>query len=267
MATQNPEGHVGNLSPEQEAKVRELWDTVFKLYKIFEAKGSAPESAAPTKSEPAPAVKADPPQKKSRFGFLRWGEGESQSKSTNGTADPNSATSNGVSEHGITKQLHDMLSTQTPESVRQMVLGSIKHDHPDILALRFLRARKWDVEKSLIMMFTAMKWRCEDAHVDNDIMKNGEEGAVREEKLGDKTLGHDFMKQMRMGKSILHGTDRENRPINIVKARLHKASEQSVESVERYTTYLIETARFALDAPVETAVSRRMSFPLSRGNN
>jgi len=63
-----------------------------------------------------------------------------------------------------------------------------------------------------------------------------------------------FIKQLRMGKSFIHGTDKENRPICYVRVKLHKQGDQSEQSLERYTIYLIETTRMMLKSPVDTAV-------------
>lgn len=65
---------------------------------------------------------------------------------------------------------------------------------------------------------------------------------------------NDFMAQLRMGKSFLHGWDKVGRPICHVRVRLHKAGEQSEESLERYTVYIMETARLMLSSQVDTAV-------------
>ncbi len=97
-------------------------------------------------------------------------------------------------------------------------------------------------------------------HVDDDIMKNGEAAALEAESGSDpkaKALGHDFLEQIRMGKSFLHGVDKAGRPICIVRVRLHRQGEQAEESLERYTVYIIETARMLLTPPVDTAVSGR----------
>jgi hypothetical protein len=40
-----------------------------------------------------------------------------------------------------------------------------------------------------------------------------------------------------------------------VRVRLHKQGEQSEESLERYTVFVIESARMILAPPVDTAVS------------
>ena len=146
-----------------------------------------------------------------------------------------------------------MLAHHNSESIRSMILECIKCDHPDALVLRFLRARKWEIDRALIMMFSAMDWRYNKAKVDSDIMKNGEGGAVADEKNND--IAHDFMRQIRPGKGFLHGTDRLGRPISYVRVRLHKPMAQKVEALERFIIYQIETGRLALEAPVETAVS------------
>ena len=94
--------------------------------------------------------------------------------------------------------------------------------------------------------------------VDDDIMKNGEGAAQKAENEAtgeEKKLGEDFLAQMRMGKSFLHGMDKEGRPLCFVRVRLHRQGEQSEQAVERYTVYTIETARFLLRPPVDTAVS------------
>ncbi|KAG5949201.1 hypothetical protein E4U53_005944 [Claviceps sorghi] len=249
MSSSVPPGHVGNLSADQEAKLRELWHCVFKLYDIFKDWDNK-------KIEPAaPAPKAEPPKKS------RWFGGRTQAEAPK-TASvlPEEAIKligNGEADKaGLVKEFEQAIASQTPDSIRAMVASTLKHEHPDGLVLRFLRARKWDVQRALVMMFTCLHWRQDTFRVDADILAHGEEFLAQDEKNGDeksKTLARDFMKQIREGKSFIHGVDRENRPISYVRARLHRAADQSVESIERYTTYIIETARFTLTSPVETA--------------
>ena len=94
-------------------------------------------------------------------------------------------------------------------------------------------------------------------HVDDDVMLNGEGGALKDSESDSRAArkeGENFLAQLRLGKSFLHGIDKDGRPLCIVRARLHKQGEQSEKSLERYTVYIIETARLLLRAPVETAV-------------
>ncbi|KAG6105545.1 hypothetical protein E4U14_005066 [Claviceps sp. LM454 group G7] len=242
-------GHVGNLSSEQEAKLRELWQSVLTVCDVLrdweEKKNDAPA--------PPPKVETS---KKSRW-FGGWKETEAPKAASTLPEEALKLISDGEGDKSdLIKEFEAAISAHSPESLRAMVIASLKHEHPDAVMLRFLRARKWDVKRALVMMLSALNWRENISRVDTDILGHGEEFLVQDEKSGDeksKTIARDFMKQIREGKSFIHGTDRENRPISYVRARLHRAADQSVESIERYTTYIIETARFSLTSPVETA--------------
>jgi hypothetical protein len=61
------------------------------------------------------------------------------------------------------------------------------------------------------------------------------------------------MVNLRLGKSFLHGKDKDGRPICLVRVRLHRHGEQTEASMERFTVYTIETARMLLAQPVDTA--------------
>ena len=106
------------------------------------------------------------------------------------------------------------------------------------------------------MLVATMHWRSQDMHVDDDIIVRGEAHAAAESSSSnpaEKKEGGDFMAQLRMGKSFLHGTDKDGRPCCYVRVRLHRQGEQSERSLERFTVYTIETARMMLQPPVDTA--------------
>lgn len=62
-----------------------------------------------------------------------------------------------------------------------------------------------------------------------------------------------FMKQLRLGKSYLYGVDAHERPICLVRTRLHHSSDQEPEALERFTVWTMETARLMLKGDVDTA--------------
>lgn len=266
MAYEAAPGHHGNLTAEQEEKLRKLWAAVFRLCGVDEAKAAGLElDNPPASKDQEPTTESETSAKRGGFSFLRKSkQADSPSTSTGGGASADD------DKYGLTKQYQQMLASQEPEELRQTIWEMMKHDHPDALLLRFLRARKWDVEKALVMFISALHWRHSKMKVDQDIMKRGEGGAVADEKSGDSAankLGHGFMVQCRMGKSFLHGVDKEGRPICVVRVRLHKSSDQAIESLERYTVHIIETARLALKAPVDTAVSLSAIPPLYRNTD
>ncbi|KAK6069600.1 CRAL/TRIO domain-containing protein [Seiridium cupressi] len=256
----SPPGRVGNLTPEQEEKLFELWKLIFQIC------GVEDESALETATNDTPASlqgrtstnsSEKPKKEKKRLGLFK-----KKDKKDKETASEKTAHSlEGIKEndpedkYGHNKIFQETLANRSPESIRASLWAMVKMDHPDQLVLRFLRARKWDVQKALVMLVSTMKWR-QDAKVDDDIMVNGEEYFLLQEQQGatekDKKFAKDFLDQMRMGKSFSHGIDKEGRPTTVVRARLHRAGDQSEESLERYTVYLIETNRYMLSAPVDT---------------
>ncbi|KAH8688789.1 hypothetical protein BGW36DRAFT_309706 [Talaromyces proteolyticus] len=145
----------------------------------------------------------------------------------------------------------------SPDELRRSLLSSLKQDHPDSMLLRFLRARKWDVGKAFVLLVAAMAWRVK-MQVDEDISTRGELYALQQTRANyraERKVGIDFMKQLRMGKNIIHGVDRAGRPIVDIRVRLHYAEDQSDATLERYIIYTIETVRMLLRPPlVETSV-------------
>jgi hypothetical protein len=250
-------GHLGNLTAEQEVKLRSLWAITLKTFGVTDP--SAPEKDAASIQETADIVSPSSPEKEKKKKRL-FSRKHDKDKASNGV--DSAASSPGLSavdddKYGQTKELHEILEKQAPEELRKAFWTMVKADHPDALLLRFLRARKWDVDKALAMLISTMHWRSAEMLVDEDVIKHGEGGAQEDSQSSDKAVkkdGEDFLQQLRLGKSFLHGTDKEGRPICVVRVRLHKPGEQSERSMERYTVFVIETARLVLRPPVDTAV-------------
>ncbi|KAF2685516.1 hypothetical protein K458DRAFT_364347 [Lentithecium fluviatile CBS 122367] len=266
MAPNTPPGRPGTLTPEQESKLREMWTATLRMFGEYElAAADVNGTESPAVSSEASSekdVKKD--KKKSRLNVFKRNKGDKEDKSgstpSSGTVTPSDISSLSIADdddkHGQTKQAKAALANMSPDDLRTAFWSMVKLDHPDALLLRFLRARKWDVEKALVMMISTMHWRLEEMHVDDDIIKNGEESALRDSKSSDpkvKKEAEDFLTQLRIGKSYLHGLDGEGRPMCIVRARLHHGGEQSESSLERFTVFTIETARMFLRPPVDTA--------------
>ena len=245
MAPSMPPGRPGTLTADQEAKLKEMWQQTLEIFGVSHEE-HANGTSTPSGTESTPDAKK---KKKGRLSmFHRRDKSEDLSSGADGDND----------KHGQTKDFQQALASQSPESLREAFWSMSKHDHPDALLLRFLRARKWDVQAALVMMISTLHWRMQEMHVDDDIMENGEDAALRESKssnAAEKKEGDDFMAQLRMGKSFLHGVDKEGRPCCVVRVRLHRQGEQSERSLERFTVYTIETTRMMLRPPVDTAVS------------
>ncbi|OGE48355.1 hypothetical protein PENARI_c029G10238 [Penicillium arizonense] len=153
------------------------------------------------------------------------------------------------------KSMESILAQMTPQEMCFAILKMVKQEHPDSLLLRFLRARKWDVGKAFSMMTSTILWR-KEMDVDDDILPKGEGYALEQSKTSksvkEKKDGTDFINQLKMGKSFLHGFDKQGRPVNYVRVKIHKPGAQSEETLERYIVHVIESTRLIVVPPVET---------------
>lgn len=252
MAANAGPGRPGNLTPEQETKLKEMWSQCLDLFGV--TSNSPTPSPAKTNGSAAPAADKKP-KKRGLFG------------SKKGTSDDSADSANGNDKHGQAKEFQDAIASQSPEQLREAFWSMSKLDNPDAVLLRFLRARKWDVSAALVMLVSAMHWRSNTMHVDDEIMLNGEGGAFKDARGAStgtekKKDAEGFVAQLHMGKSFLHGTDKEGRPLCFVRVKLHKGGEQSERSLEAFTVYLIETTRLMLRPPIDTAVRPEIPNPV-----
>lgn len=120
----------------------------------------------------------------------------------------------------------------------------IMMDDPDVIVLKFLRARKWNVSAGVAMMAACMKWRIEFG-VDA-IIEKGEEGFLDQD---------GFLHQLKIGKTFVQGTDRQGRPVVYINVRLHKASDQAPKTLEEFIVFSMESVRLMLTPPLVEKVT------------
>lgn len=228
--TQAP-GRPGNLTDEQTAKLKEFWGRLLEIFGQYTPKAG---------STPAPAP--EPVAEKKSGGFFGR----------------RAAPAAPEDKHGLNKTFEQALATMTPAELQSEFYKMAKQDSPDAVVLRYLRARKWDIQAALVMLVGTLQWRAKEMKIE-ELMASGEAGALKDASdttdPAVKKEGEDFIAQFRMGKSFVHGYDKQGRPNNYVRVKLHKGGEQTVSSIERFTVFLIETTRFMIFPPQDTGVS------------
>lgn len=237
-------GRHWNLTADQEVKLKAMWAALFDIFGVKHERGQGEEAATPV-------------QKKKWSSLLpRLGSGQQD----------DNMSSDGY-ESANKQDYSTAITTYSPEQLREAFWAMPKSLHPDELLLRFLRARKWNVQAAVFMFIPAITWINQEMDVHNDLLLRGEEHAVQQTTSTDaaeRAEAQGFMAQLRTGKWFVHGTDNCGRPCLYIKAKLHHQSEQSADCLVRSIVYLIEMMRMMMPSPVDMAVSPDLNSTSSR---
>ncbi|KAF9908040.1 hypothetical protein EC991_010284 [Linnemannia zychae] len=211
------DGRLGHLTQEQTVKLQQFWA---RLYDIFDGKTpfdqTAPSSFKGQARDDGEGADAPAPAKTGWFGRGKAAE-------SNGVAAAPRFT--GAELHKTFWKLTMM-------------------DHPDLIVLKFIRARKWVLDDALKMFLNALKWRIVE-RLDELVELSDVELDAKYPK---------FIEQMRIGKGYLRGADPLGRPMSVVNTRLHHKSDQPAETIHRFTLYTMECGRTVLPQSAETVI-------------
>ena len=156
------------------------------------------------------------------------------------------------------KTVGSLLIKLPGDKLQSAFLTLLKHDHPDALLLRFLRAVGWNVPKAWIKFVSALNWRVNEYKVDEEVLIKGEEHNLQKSRLdgnsAEKKDGEGYMLQLKLGKGYLHGCDKLGRPICVVRVRTHDPGQQTQKGLYDYIIHLIESVRYLQVPPVESMV-------------
>ncbi len=167
MTADTAPGRPGNLTPEQEEKLRRLWQLIFQVCAVGQDQNGAAAAAAatPATTEPSSAAASEKAQdddaksakNSSRMSFFSRKTKKEAEASKPATPAPagasvvlNSRTARPTSTARPSTSTRPSPASRPSRSATPS--GAWSHDHPDALILRFLRARKWDAERALIML-------------------------------------------------------------------------------------------------------------------
>ncbi|KAJ1670858.1 phosphatidylinositol transfer protein csr1 [Coemansia sp. RSA 1694] len=253
------EGTLGNLTASQDAALRDLWR---RLLAEFPNPANSHSADEPSSLALSPGISETPPLSAEsaattatkRSSRLRQA---SASPATTPTSAEKSRSGSWFSfgaaakaEPASYRQLVGDVAadgSRPPEryssaamaravpTMRDAFWDTVLSDHPDVLLLRFLRARKWKPEDALAMLLACLRWRLAE---DIDWLLW----------TGESRLN---LALMRSGIGAMRGTDRIGQPVLHIPVRLNDPKAQPLEQIVEYTIYLMEVARCVLRPPVE----------------
>ncbi|KAJ2450441.1 hypothetical protein EV183_004279 [Coemansia sp. RSA 2336] len=230
------DGTLGHLTAKESALLQIFWR---KLLEAFTANASELKHAP---AAPADAVKSTSkrsdraqssaaPSEKSTSSASSWfgfGAGASKSEATSYRQ-----TVKQVAPEGSCPP--EFAAQGRARTIRDAFWAATLCDHPDVLLLRFLRARKWKVDDALTMLLACLRWRL-DEEIDWVIWN------------GEAALNYALLQR---GVGAIHKTDRLGQPILYIPVRMNDPSAQPAEHIVDYTVYLMEVARIMLHPPAE----------------
>ncbi|KAI3488245.1 hypothetical protein L1887_47784 [Cichorium endivia] len=217
----------GNLTSSQEKDLREIWRRLFELFeKNQETSEKVWQQGGPAKL-PKGNTSAPKNEKEAGKDIPKDDKAKEEAKKAEEM-----------------KEMNEFIDKYGGPILRETVWEFTKMDHPDTSVLRFLRARKWDIDRALAMLAAACKFRLEKDVA--GIIEKGEDG------LKDVP---GFMNQMRRGISYIKGsTDKMENPIYFIHVARHFTSAQKHEVLQDYVLLAMENARLITTPPYEKAV-------------
>ncbi|KAI5480798.1 CRAL/TRIO domain protein [Pseudohyphozyma bogoriensis] len=205
------EGVVGHLNAEQTQKLKEFWKEFLRLIDEAPEEGSG--------SVDAPAPEAD----QTGDSIPKDDSAKERMKAEQESRDAKAA----FAEFGSKKFL-------------ACFWRFVAMDDPDVIVLRFLRARKWSVSAGVAMLAACIRWRLtSDVEA---IFEKGEEGMKNAE---------GFIRQMEIAKTYTQGTDRYGRPVIYIHVAKHRTFDQSAKALEDFVMFQMESNRCLFSPPVD----------------
>lgn len=213
-----PEGYVGNLTADHQDKLRLLWDSFFKVC----------DKATGTKMENTGEVED-------------WGQDDgavkkrlnAKSAVKNSGIEQDDSAKDVAQKRAEEANMDKLLKTYGPEALRNTFWSLCKQDHPDTTMLRFLRARKWDVDRATAMMASTLRWR-----LDTGVDKMSENGDLVNGKEIPK-----YIDQQATGKVYAKGCNVYDQPVCYVHFKKHLIWGQPSPSMKKFIITQMESWR------------------------
>ncbi|KAI9208295.1 CRAL-TRIO domain-containing protein [Polychytrium aggregatum] len=224
MTAKDP-GHLENLSDEQQQALRQMWAQLFDALEKASAHNSETSTQEIAEDAKLEAAEAKAPKSLIASVFRSRRNDDSSRSGTSGRS------------KSTTRKADEVDSFPVPKAtLLEELFLLVAYDNPDAMVLRFLRARKWDVDAAIAMLMQCIRWRIEFGV--RSIMEGGESLVS--------------VTELSAGKGYFRGYDMKDRPCVFVRPRLHMKDDCDLAALEKFVVLTIESGRNMLKYPVET---------------
>lgn len=132
-----------------------------------------------------------------------------------------------------------ILAKYEPKHQHNAMFSLPAADLPDNWLLRFVRARRFELEPALSMFSKSMHWRTQELDASNWVLEGDALSYMNGTNKG-------FVKNFTTEKSWIEGTDRQGNPIFWFQAKKHFGSDSPAAETQRYAVVTIEWCRLFL---------------------
>ncbi|PWN28865.1 hypothetical protein BDZ90DRAFT_278276 [Jaminaea rosea] len=141
------------------------------------------------------------------------------------------------------KEMRNFLHKYGGQRLRKVFWQMVKGEHPDVIMLRLLRARKWNVDRAVAVLGSTAAWRVEN---DVEAIVNGGELELTSTRGG--------MNILRNGISYMYGASAAGEPVYIIEVGRHFSASQTQDELRRGVILLQETLQSLMPPPCERKI-------------
>lgn len=150
--------------------------------------------------------------------------------------------------------LHPLLKPLDPKKSLRLFWETLKTDYPDDNLLRYLKARSWNVDQAAAMLTHDWAWKSSPQYNTTEIIHGGERAIYAKHQKG-------VIRNLELQKAVIIGRDRKQRPVLVVRAKLHTPGEQTAEEIEKFAVLVIEQIKLFYNTRMSAAT---IIFDLSK---
>jgi hypothetical protein len=174
-------------------------------------------------------------------------------------APPSTSTSRRGRASGHVKpnvNISPILAKYDPKHQHDAIFTFPAADLPDNWLLRFIRARKFELDPALNMFSKSMHWRSQELSASDWVIEGDASSYLNGTNKG-------FVKNFTTEKSWIEGTDRQNNPVFWFQAKKHFGSDSPAAETQRYAVVTIEWCRLFLKEVNDSADTVSIVFDLT----
>lgn len=155
----------------------------------------------------------------------------------------------------VQESSYPMTTDCSPKEIQHALLKVMRNDLLDNFVLRFLRARKWNVNNCIQMLYNSANWR-QNFPADRWLMEADGPSYL-------KQLNKGLIKNFTAEKAWIYGRDRDNNVLFWFQAQKHFGTDASAYETQRYALLCVEWVRLFLQDYHESADTCTIVFDLT----